>query len=201
MHGLFDEMVEAALSPPPPEASDALRCACFGLGVGSFESAARELGMEVVYAGLPSDDGYWLSPTIASELPDHDVLVAGMPALDGDPLEQIMRVVRVKRPRCVVMDSPDDHHVEMRKAVTEMDGLGYKTERRRLRSSAFGALEKGVRNVAVATGGVRFHWPFSGAPVAKEPDQVPEAMPVSMARALVYAAIDAMVRERAARNG
>ena len=200
LHGLFDEMVDAVVGHPHTMPEGSLRCVCVGLGVGGFESAARALGLEVVYAGLPSDAGFWSPVEVAADMPDHEVLVAGVPRMQGVPMEEVMRVVRVKQPHCVVLDAPSSNHGEMGKAVAELNRLGYRADGKRLHSRKFGTPESGIRNVAVATRGARFHWPFSGAPVAQETGQAPGSMPVSMARALMFAAIDAMVRERAARN-
>ena len=200
LHGVFDEMVDAVVGHPHTMPEGPLRCVCVGLGVGGFESVARSLGLEVVYAGLPSDAGFWSPLEVAADIPDHELLIAGLPHMQGAPLEGVMRVVRVKRPHCVVLDAPSSYHCEMGKTVAELNRLGYKADRKSLPSDTFGAPEAGVRNVVVATRGAGFHWPFSGAPVAQEPDQAPGSMPVSMARALMFAAIDAMVREQAARN-
>ena len=200
VYGL-DEAADALIEPRRSVPDGALRCACLGLGVGGFDLAARGLGLEVVYTGLPSDLGHWSSPLIASELPDHEALVAGVPRMEGDALEEVMRVVRVKRPLCVVIDSPHALDAALRNTTKAVHDLGYTTDGAWLRTEDFGVPGEGMRNVVVGTrGGQGFEWPTEGLPVAQEPDQAEGSMPVSLAVALIAAAVNSMVRARATRE-
>ncbi len=189
VYGL-DEAADALLEPRRSLPEGALRCACLGLGVGGFELAARALGLEVVNAGPPSNEGHWSSPVVASELPDHEVLIAGVPEMGDDALEEVMRVVRVKRPLCVVIDSPHVLDAALRKSIEAVADLGYSADGASLRHEDFGAPGGGMRNVVVATacGGEAFQWPTAGLSVAQEPDQAEG----SMSAALIAAAVNAM---------
>ena len=121
-------------SPPSngPRPVSALRCADFFCGIGGFHEAAKNLGLEVVFAcdideqarrayfenyGLrPAGDITLISP---DEVPDHDLLFAGFPCQPfsiigqrrgfSDPrgalFFELLRFVENQQPRGIVLEN------------------------------------------------------------------------------------------------
>lgn len=133
LHGKFDAMVDAVLSPPPrPRESDRLTYIDLFCGIGGFHIAAKNLGLEVVFASDIDDEAcatyrhnFGLSPKgdivsiPAAEIPDHDILLAGFPcqpfSIIGNKLgtadargtlyQEITRIARVKKPLGMVLEN------------------------------------------------------------------------------------------------
>ena len=135
LHGRFNEMVDAVLAPvseQPLTEIGALRCADFFCGIGGFHVAARNLGLDVVFAcdideharrayyanyGMqPMGDITSIDPI---DVPDFDLLFAGFPCQPfsiigqrrgfSDPrgtlFFQMLKFIRVKRPTGIVLEN------------------------------------------------------------------------------------------------
>ncbi len=119
-------------APPSPRNGPGLKCADFFCGIGGFHLAARNLGLEVVFAcdideparkayhanfGLrPAGDIVSLRP---DDVPDHDLLFAGFPCQPfsiigrqrgfADPrgtlFFQVLRFIQAKRPLGIVLEN------------------------------------------------------------------------------------------------
>lgn len=133
LYGKFDDMIDAVLSPPPRRRdSEPLRCIDLFCGIGGFHVAARNLGLEVVFASDIDEDvriayehNYKLTPKgditsiKAEDIPDHDILLAGFPCQPfsiigskrgtSDPrgtlFLEILRIVRAKKPLGIVLEN------------------------------------------------------------------------------------------------
>ncbi|MCY3690915.1 MAG: DNA (cytosine-5-)-methyltransferase [Chloroflexota bacterium] len=130
--GRFDEMMTAILGPPPSPLPATLRCADLFCGIGGFHVAARNLGLDVVYA-CDIDDAardayaanYGLRPdgditkVRVDQIPDFDLLFAGFPCQPfsiigrmqgladprGSMFFELLRFLRVKRPDGVILEN------------------------------------------------------------------------------------------------
>ncbi len=125
-------MLDAIALRPPMDIRRPLLCADFFSGIGGFHIAARNLGLDVVFAcdidqpaRLAYAHNFSLEPTgditaIASEdIPDHDLLFAGFPCQPfsiigrrqgfADPrgtlFFELLRVIRAKRPTGIVLEN------------------------------------------------------------------------------------------------
>lgn len=134
LYGRFDDMVDAVLSPTGRHSRGDSPLICIDLfcGIGGFHIAAKNLGLEVIFASDIDDDAravyqhnFGLAPMgdivsiRADEIPDHDILLAGFPcqpfsiigsmAGTADPrgtlFLEIIRIVRVKRPLGIVIEN------------------------------------------------------------------------------------------------
>lgn len=132
LFGQFDNMVDAVLGPPPSEHEGKLRCADLFSGIGGFHQAARNLGLDVVFAcdideearkayqknfGLQPDGD--ITTLRVQDVPEHDLLFAGFPCQSwsiigskggfDDPRGQLffeaLRVIRAKRPSGIVLEN------------------------------------------------------------------------------------------------
>lgn len=186
-------------SPSPTRPADTLRCVDFFCGIGGFHEAARNLGLEVVFAcdidekarrayfanyGLqPMDDIASISPEV---VPDHDLIFAGFPCQPfsiigqrrgfSDPrgilFFEILRFVRVKRPRGIVLEnvkqlSTFDKGRVLKSIEYELERLGYTVESKVLNALDFGLPQKRERTIIVAT--LR---PFMGFPWPTKPTEM-----------------------------
>ena len=125
-------MLNAVASRPSTGTSRPLRCADFFSGIGGFHIAARNLGLDVVFAcdidrsaRLAYAHNFGFAPAgditaIPSEdIPDHDLLFAGFPCQPfsiigrrqgfADPrgtlFFELLRVIREKRPTGIVLEN------------------------------------------------------------------------------------------------
>jgi DNA (cytosine-5)-methyltransferase 1 len=134
LYGKFDTMVDALLSPPLRkfEGDDLLTCIDLFCGIGGFHIAAKNLGLDVIFASDIDDDAcstykhnFGLSPMgdivaiPAAEIPDHDILLAGFPCQPfsiigtkrgtsdsrGTLYREIIRIARVKKPLGIVLEN------------------------------------------------------------------------------------------------
>lgn len=134
LYGRFDAMVAGVLPPPSQQRETNNRLTCIDLfcGIGGFHIAARNLGLDVVFASDIDDaaratyiHNFGLSPMgdivpiRAEDIPDHDILLAGFPCQPfsiigskrgtADPrgtlFLEILRIVRVKRPLGIVIEN------------------------------------------------------------------------------------------------
>ena len=130
--GRLDEMRSALLNAPPTDTTDTLRCADFFSGIGGFHVAARNLGLEVVFAcdidsearkAYSANFSLYPSGDIVSlrtdEVPDFDLLFAGFPCQPfsiigtqrgfADPrgtlFFELLRFVRARQPRGIVLEN------------------------------------------------------------------------------------------------
>ena len=131
-NGSLGSSAVALLDSPRDEASRDLKCADFFSGIGGFHVAARNLGLDTVFAcdidpetrrayranfGIePAGD---ISTLGSEDIPDHDLLFAGFPCQPfsiigrqqgfADPrgtlFFEILRIVRAKRPRGIVLEN------------------------------------------------------------------------------------------------
>ncbi|MGI6385376.1 MAG: DNA cytosine methyltransferase [bacterium] len=134
LYGQFDAMVDAILRPPLRHVEQENRLTCIDLfcGIGGFHTAAKNLGLNVVFASDIDAEAraayrynYGMTPagdivTIkAEDIPDHDILMAGFPcqpfSIIGSKLGtsdprgklflEILRIVRVKKPLGIVLEN------------------------------------------------------------------------------------------------
>ncbi len=133
LHGKFDEMVDAVLSPSAQQREDShLTCIDLFCGIGGFHIAAKNLGLEAIFASDIDDDAcaayrhnFGLTPRgdivsiPAAKIPDHDILLAGFPcqpfSIIGNKLgitdargtlyKEIIRITRVKKPIGVILEN------------------------------------------------------------------------------------------------
>jgi len=131
LHGRFSEMMDAVLGPPAAPL-DVLRCADLFCGIGGFHEAARNLGLEVVYA-CDIDDAarqayeanYSLTPdgditkVSMDDVPDFDLLFAGFPCQPfsiigrmrgladprGELFLEVLRFVRSRKPSGIILEN------------------------------------------------------------------------------------------------
>lgn len=180
LHGRFDEMVDAVLSPPPRQR---LRCIDLFCGIGGFHVAADRLGLEVVFAcdideearaayrhnfGLePMGD---IVPLRVEDVPDHDLLFAGFPCQPfsiigsqrgfkdprGTLFFEVARIVKAKRPRGIVLENVKQlataqHGAILERILGDIRELGYTVDYRILNALDFGLPQKRERTLIVAT--------------------------------------------------
>ena len=134
-HEFFNEMMDAMLAPissNPSPGINALRCADFFCGIGGFHVAARNLGLNVVFAcdideharrAYHANYGMYPAGDIAAIMPDNvpdfDLLLAGFPCQPfsiigqrrgfndsrGTMFFQMLRFIRAKRPAGIVLEN------------------------------------------------------------------------------------------------
>lgn len=129
---LFPRMADTALAPPHLSGTAKFKCVDFFCGIGGFHLAARNLGLDVVFAcdidphvRRAYQYNFDLQPKgdIASlrveDVPDHDLFFAGFPCQPfsiigrqggfADPrgtlFFEILRFLRDKRPQGVVLEN------------------------------------------------------------------------------------------------
>jgi len=134
LYGRFDAMVNAVLSPPlgHEERGSPLTCIDLFCGIGGFHIAARNLGLDEVFASDIDDNacatyqhnfGIYpkgdIVPMKADDLPNHDILLAGFPCQPfsiigskrgtadsrGTLFLEIIRIARVKKPLGIVIEN------------------------------------------------------------------------------------------------
>ena len=133
LYGRFDDMVSSVLAPQRPvHEAGPMRCADLFCGIGGFHVAAKNLGLDVVFACDIDDEArrayrhnFGLQPEgditklDMSDIPDHEILLAGFPCqpfsiigqLQGfsDPrgtlFFEALKVVRAKRPQGVILEN------------------------------------------------------------------------------------------------
>ena len=129
--GRFAEMMDAVLGPPPATL-DVLRCADLFCGIGGFHEAARNVGLDVVYA-CDIDDAareayeanYSLKPdgditkVSMADVPEFDLLFAGFPCQPfsiigrrqgladprGSLFFEVLRFVRSRKPSGIILEN------------------------------------------------------------------------------------------------
>ncbi|MDO8684765.1 MAG: DNA (cytosine-5-)-methyltransferase [Armatimonadota bacterium] len=133
LYGQFDAMIDAVLSPSP-RGREVSRLKCIDLfcGIGGFHVAAKNMGLDVVFASDIDEAAraayrynYGMTPAgdivsiQAEDIPDHDILFAGFPCQPfsiigskrgtddprGTLFLEILRIVRVKKPLGIVMEN------------------------------------------------------------------------------------------------
>lgn len=134
LYGHVDAMIDAVLGPPPRYSEPESRLACIDLfcGIGGFHVAAKNLGLEVVFASdidaearaayrynygmVPAGD---IVSVKVEDIPDHDILLAGFPCQPfsiigskkgtSDPrgtlFLEILRIIRGKKPLGIVLEN------------------------------------------------------------------------------------------------
>ena len=129
LHGRFADMMDAVLSPVPPAR---LRCLDLFCGIGGFHVAARNLGLEVVFACDIDDEArkayqsnYGLAPhgditkVSPDDVPPFDLLLAGFPCQPfsiigskhgfadprGELFFETLRFLRARRPAGVILEN------------------------------------------------------------------------------------------------
>lgn len=186
----FDDLVQAVLQPPPRQLSGRpMACADFFCGIGGFHIAAVNVGMEVVCAcdiDLYAREAYFrnfgLKPfgdivrLSADQVPDHDVLCAGFPCQPfsiigrrqafSDPrgalFFEILKFVRIKRPRAVVLENVKqlatvDGGRVLQRIRDGLEKLRYAVDFRVLNALDFGLPQKRERTIIVA---LQSHQPY-----------------------------------------
>lgn len=129
LYGKFDQMVDAVLAPPKKRI---LKCIDLFSGIGGFHYAAKNLGLDVVFASDIDADArkayqhnLGLAPLgdivaiPVEDIPDHDILLAGFPCQPfsiignqrgvndsrGTLFLEILRIVKAKRPAGIVLEN------------------------------------------------------------------------------------------------
>lgn len=214
LYGQFDNMVEAVLSPNHPLFTEDRSLTCIDLfcGIGGFHIAANNLGLDVIFASDIDDDAcatyqhnFELTPKgdivsiPASEIPDHDILLAGFPcqpfSIIGNKLgtadargtlyKEIIRIARVKKPLGMVLENVKQlatthHGTVLKKIKDDLESIGYTVDWRILNALDFGLPQKRERVIIVATlnNFDEFPWPTEKIPMKpladileKNPDQ------------------------------
>jgi len=189
------------------------RISCIDLfcGIGGFHVAAANLGLDVVFASdidaaavaayrhnfglLPNGD---ITQITGSDIPDHDILLAGFPCQPfsiigsrsgtADPrgmlFQEILRIVRAKRPAGIVLENVKqlasaERGTILRTILEDLSGMGYQVDWRVLNALNFGLPQKRERVIIVGTLAPfdRFPWPTEKVPMAplsdlleKDPD-------------------------------
>ena len=196
-HGQFDELVKSVLQPAPAERSEdqAWTCADFFCGIGGFHVAAKNLGIKVVaacdidpYARFAYEHNFKLEPfgdivNLSPEaVPGHDIFCSGFPCQPfsiigrqqgfSDPrgtlFFEVLRFLRVKRPRGVVLENVKqlataDKGKVIERILEELELLGYSTDYRVLNAMDFGLPQKRERTIIVGTQtSLPFSWPSGG---------------------------------------
>ena len=179
----FDDAVTGLLSPQPEDRAGPLRCADLFSGIGGFHLAAYNLGLEVVFACDIDEEArkayrtnFGLEPAgnITSvgmkDIPDHDLLFAGFPCQPfsiigqkkgfsdprGELFFEALRIMRVKRPRGVVLENVKqlatlDKGRILQRIVDDMEAIGYAVECKVLNALDFGLPQKRERAIIVGT--------------------------------------------------
>lgn len=201
LYGQFDNMVDAVLSPNRPLFTGDSKLTCIDLfcGIGGFHIAANNLGLDVIFASDIDDDAcatykhiFKLTPIgdivpfPASEIPDHDILLAGFPcqpfSIIGNKLgtadargtlyREVVRIARVKRPRGIVLENVKQlvtthHGAVLKKIKDDLESIGYTVDWRILNALDFGLPQKRERVIIVATLNKfdKFPWPKEKIPM------------------------------------
>ncbi len=132
LYGRFDEMVDALLAPPLGDVHGRLRCADLFCGIGGFHVAARNAGLDVVFACDIDKDArkayaanFDLHPegditaVRMDDVPDFDLLLAGFPCQPfsiigsqrgfADPrgglFFETLRFIRARRPQGIILEN------------------------------------------------------------------------------------------------
>lgn len=195
--GLFDAIVQSVLTPPlEPIGNRKLKVADCFCGIGGFHVAAENLGTEVVWAcdidrhaRYAYEQNFDLEPkgdireVKPADVPKHDILCAGFPCQPfsiiglrqglSDPrgilFFELLRLLRVKRPRGVILEnvkqlSTIENGAVMERIVSELQGLGYRVDWRVLNALNYGLPQKRERTIIVGTQSeLQFRWPRGGA--------------------------------------
>lgn len=181
LYGQFDAMIDAVLSPPPRRRdSDRLTCIDLFCGIGGFHIAAKNLGLDVIFASDIDEEAraayqhnYGMLPEgdivsiKAEDIPDHDILLAGFPCQPfsiigskrgtADPrgtlFLEILRIVRVKKPLGIVMENVKQLATTpvLGQIVDNLRSMGYSVDWRILNALDFGLPQKRERVIIVAT--------------------------------------------------
>lgn len=132
LYGQLDEMLDAESTLPSTFRDQPLTCADFFCGIGGFHIAARNLGLEVVFASDIDNEArraythnFLLQPEgdimriDVADVPDHDLMFAGFPCQPfsiigkregfadprGNLFFELLRVIRAKRPPGIVLEN------------------------------------------------------------------------------------------------
>lgn len=200
LYGRFEEMVDSVLAPPgsKPHAGP-YTFADFFCGIGGFHVAASNLGLECVFACDLDPDAraayqhnFGTAPegdvmrVKAGEVPDHDLLFAGFPCqpfsiigqmkglgdVRGTLFFEVIRILRVKRPRGVVLENVKQFATAgggaiLKRLLDDLRGLGYTVDWRILNALDFGLPQKRERILIVGTlpPFAKFPWPTERVPM------------------------------------
>lgn len=168
-------------------------------GIGGFHLAATSMGMRCVFASdideecrnvynhnfglMPKGD---ISRIKAKDIPDHNLFCAGFPCqpfsiighrkgfddIRGTLFFEIVRILRVKRPRAVLLENvkqlmTNDKGKTIKRIVEALEKLGYCVEPKILNALDYGLPQKRERVIIAATLDRfdKFPWPKSGKPM------------------------------------
>lgn len=150
-------------------------------GIGGFHYAAHDLGLKCIFASdiddpcreqykanlgiFPQSD---ITRIAADEVPDHDLLLAGFPcqpfSIIGDMngvddrrgrlFDEILRILKAKRPKAVVLEnvrqfSTISRGAVLREVLEGLAGLGYSHQWKVLNALDFGLPQKRERTIIV----------------------------------------------------
>ena len=196
--GQFDAMIQSVLQPPSAHQPTVLRCADFFCGIGGFHVAASNLGLNVVCACDVDEcaqyayaENFGLAPfgdivdLQASDVPDHEIMCAGFPCQPfsiigrqqgfsdprGNLFFELLRIIRVKRPRGIVLENVKqlataDNGCVIRRIVSDLTQLGYQVSFKILNALDFGLPQKRERTIIVAAqSSLPFTWPSGTVPM------------------------------------
>lgn len=200
LYGKFDPVLDSILSPvsavKPKKLKTYIDLFC---GIGGFHSAADALGLECVFACDIDDEArnayehnYGVYPAgditsiTAKNIPDHDILFAGFPCQPfsiigsrkgfddprGGMFQQILRVLRAKRPEALILEnvkqlSTMDRGGVLASIIESIEKLGYHVDSKVLNALNFGVPQKRERVFIVGTRREigEFHWPDKKIPM------------------------------------
>ena len=195
--GQFDAMIQSVLQPPPAHQPTVLRCADFFCGIGGFHVAASNLGLNVVWAAtwtnarsMPTRRTSTLSRSETSgsasvrrarsrhsvrgiPLPPFSIIgrQQGFSDPRGNLFFELLRVVRVKRPRGIVLENVKqlataDNGRVIQRIVSDLEQLGYQVSFKILNALDFGLPQKRERTIIVAAqSSLPFTWPTGAVPM------------------------------------
>lgn len=210
LYGKFDTMVDALLAAPLRkfESDDRLTCIDLFCGIGGFHIAAKNLGLDIIFASDIDEDAcatykhnFGLSPMgdivaiPASEIPDHDILLAGFPCQPfsiigskrgtfdsrGTLYREIIRIARVKKPLGIVLENVKQlvtaqRGMILREIICDLENMGYTVDWRILNALDFGLPQKRERVIIVASllKFDAFSWPKKKVPMISLTDILEE---------------------------
>lgn len=184
LHREFDPVLDIKVSPASSSKPDTLKTYIdLFCGIGGFHAAAESLDMECLFAcdideearkaykhnfGLhPSGD---ITSIPAQNIPDHDLLCAGFPCQPfsiigsrkgfddprGGMFNEILRVIRVKRPKAILLENVKQLATMQKGQVlrdikSEIEKEGYYVDSKVLNALDFGVPQKRERVFILAT--------------------------------------------------
>lgn len=184
LYGNFDPVLDSIIQPVKKSNNNKLKTYIdLFCGIGGFHVAADSLGMECVSAcdidkdaRIAYEHNFGIDPLgdiesiTAKNIPDHDLLCAGFPCQPfsiigsrkgfddprGGMFKQILRIVRVKRPKAILLENVKQLATMQKGKVlvsikSDIEKQGYYVDSKILNALNFGVPQKRERVFIVAT--------------------------------------------------